>query len=75
MYLYVLEDFQRWGERGYIHPYTCEKHSFISCLTGISPEGLYIKCPLCLYKKIIGKQEYEMIEKIVKGVKQQFAEE
>lgn len=75
MYLYVLEDFQRWAERGYHYPYVCDKHSWMKCLTGISPEGLYIKCGLCLYKRIIGKQEYEQLEKAIAVAKRSFKEE
>lgn len=75
MYLYVLEDYQRWANRGYTHPYTCDKHSWMPCLTGISPEGLYIKCGLCLYKRIIGKNEYETLEKMLTAIKRKFAEE
>jgi hypothetical protein len=45
------------------------------CLTGISPEGLYIKCGLCLYKRIIGKNEYETLEKMLTAIKRKFAEE
>jgi len=75
MYMYVVEDYQRWGKRGYHPPFQCPRHGENTILPGVSPEGLYIKCGLCLFKKIIGGAEYEELRKANALAEQTFQEE
>jgi hypothetical protein len=75
MYTYVVEDYQRWADRGYLTKLACPRHEDLSCLISVDEKGIYIKCPLCLYKKIIGRAEYEHLEKSVARAKQTFKEE
>jgi hypothetical protein len=75
MYVYVLDEFQSWGKRGYHEPLECPRHVGSDILVGASPEGLYVKCALCLYKKIIGQEEYEIIRKANLKAEKVFQEE
>lgn len=75
MYMYVVEDYQRWGKRGYHEPLGCPRHSENTIVVGVSHEGLYIKCGLCLFKKIIGGAEYEELRKANAVAEQFFKEE
>lgn len=73
--MYVLEDYQRWGKRGYHEPLRCPRHSEDVMVSGVSPDGLYIKCGLCLFKKIIGGAEYEELRKANAIAEETFREE
>lgn len=75
MYAYVLEDYQRWAKRGYHDPLICPRHSEHYIVSGISENGLFVKCAICLYKKIIGFEEYEVLRKANIKAEKIFAEE
>lgn len=75
MHTYVVDEYQQWADRGYLNKLSCPKHADLSCLVAVNEQGIYIKCPLCLYKKVIGRTEYEQLKKGIEHAKATFRKE
>lgn len=45
MYTWVVEDYQRWAERGYCKKYVCQHHPYMDFIILVDTGGLYFLCP------------------------------
>jgi hypothetical protein len=72
---YVVEDYQRWAERGYCQKLACPEHYYIDPVFDADPRGLFGLCPVCRYRIDIDEYDYAKLERLIKQAERLFAEQ
>lgn len=75
METYVVDEFQRWGDRGYHQKITCPKHSYLDVIVYVDIEGLCCICPACEHRIDISGGEYKRIQRMIETAKRIFEQE